>query len=50
MAFVAIAVDAKKMQTRQFDVVAIAKDGREIPHDGYGSQAPLTAASKRGEL
>lgn len=33
-AFVAIAVAAKKMSARQFDAVAIAKDGREIPPAG----------------
>jgi serine/threonine protein kinase/LysM repeat protein len=36
MAFVAIAVDAKKMQAREFDVVAITKDERELPHQGWG--------------
>ncbi len=34
-AFVAIAVDANKMQSRQFDVVAVAKDGGEILHAGW---------------
>ena len=33
-AFVAIAVAAKKMSSRQFDAVAIAKDGRELPPAG----------------
>jgi hypothetical protein len=40
-AFVAIAVDAKKMQGRQFDVVAITKDGRELPHAGWGRAGPV---------
>jgi hypothetical protein len=33
-AFVAIAVSAKKMQARRFDVVAVARDSREIPATG----------------
>lgn len=40
-AFVAIAVDAKNMQSRQFDVAAIAKDGREILHAGWGRGGPV---------
>ena len=40
-AFVAIAVDAKKLQGRQFDVVAITKDGRELPHTGWGRAGPV---------
>jgi len=35
-AFVAIAVNAKNMQSRVFDAVAVAKDGREISHFGSG--------------
>jgi hypothetical protein len=35
-AFVAIAVNAKNMQSRVFDAVAVAKDGREISHLGSG--------------
>jgi len=33
-AFVAIAVDSKEMQSRAFDVLAVTKDGREIPFTG----------------
>ena len=40
-AFVAIAVDAKRMQSRQFDVVAVTKDGRELPREGSGSFGPV---------
>lgn len=40
-AFVAIAVDAKKMQGRQFDVVALTKDGRELPRAGWGRSGPV---------
>jgi hypothetical protein len=28
------------MQSRQFDVIAIAKDGRELPHQGWGKFGP----------
>jgi len=34
-AFVAVAVDAKNMRSRVFDVVAVTKDGREIPRTGW---------------
>jgi hypothetical protein len=42
-AFVAIAVDVKNMQTRQFDVVAVARDGREIRSAGSGSSGAVGA-------
>lgn len=35
-AFIAIAVDTRNMGSRQFGVVAIAKDGREFPPTGSG--------------
>jgi hypothetical protein len=35
--FVAITVNATNMLSRRFDVVAIAKDGREIPHTSSGA-------------
>lgn len=42
-AFVAIAVDVKSMPTRQFDVVAVAHDGREIRSAGGGSSGAVGA-------
>jgi hypothetical protein len=42
-AFVAIGVDAKGMRSRQFDVVAVAKDGREIPRTGWESSGTVGA-------
>jgi hypothetical protein len=36
--FVRIAVDTNAIQLRQFDVAAIAKDGREILREGAGSR------------
>lgn len=35
-AFVAIAVDANQTQARQFDVIAVAKDGSRFPYEGFG--------------
>ena len=35
--FVAIAVDARKNESRHFGVVAITRDGREMAHSGGGS-------------
>jgi serine/threonine protein kinase len=40
-AFVAIAEDAAKLKTRQFDVIAVAKDGRQLPHEGWGRFGPV---------
>ncbi|MGA3266724.1 MAG: protein kinase [Verrucomicrobiota bacterium] len=35
-AFVAIAEDANQTQARQFDAIAVAKDGSRLPHEGLG--------------
>ncbi len=40
-AFVAIAEDVAKLKTRQFDVMAVTKDGRELPHQGWGRAGPV---------
>jgi hypothetical protein len=35
-AFVSLAVDAEHTRDRRFDVIAVAKDGREVPSLGGG--------------
>ena len=43
-AFLAIAVDVERTRGRRFGVIAIAKDGREIPSKGGGQSGTVGAA------
>ena len=43
-AFVAIAVDVEHTRDRRFDVIAVAKDGRELPSKGGGRSSTVGAA------
>jgi hypothetical protein len=43
-AFLAIAVDVERTRGRRFDVIAIAKDGRELRSNGGGQSGTSGAA------